>query len=110
VISAATAIVAVVTAIAIVVALRSMPRPAGGDSAQDQQAVRPKHTAGITSEVHARTQIAMVENLRKSDPRILSIGCASTRALATSVHTAFIFALDALSNEKTTGSSKARPR
>jgi FlaG/FlaF family flagellin (archaellin) len=39
VISAVTAIVAVVTAIAIVVALRSMPRPAGGDSAQDQQAV-----------------------------------------------------------------------
>jgi hypothetical protein len=32
------------------------------------------------------------------------------RAVATSVHAAFIFALEALSNEKTTGSSKARPR
>jgi FlaG/FlaF family flagellin (archaellin) len=39
VISAVTAIVAVVTAIAVVVALRSMPRSAAGDSVQDHQAV-----------------------------------------------------------------------
>ena len=45
-----------------------------------------------------------------SRKRNLSIGCPSTRAVAPGVRSAFIFALDALSDEKATGNSKANPR
>jgi hypothetical protein len=45
----------------------------------------------------------MVENLRKPEPRILSICCPTARAVAMSVRTAFIFALDALPTKKPPG-------